>query len=261
MANQVSLLAYLQHGFMPLPVIDQGQSPQNTRNDRYRARDIRHVGHWANFNLVSIQQQFGAVLTAARIPDEPLLPSPPRPINSESTVRSRIDSYLTNRVVRAFRCGFAHMISTHQMDGRTVLNYDGGTMASTPENFLPDIAIFDPNLPSNTRPNRVPGDIKPSYKWSLGMRNDPDPRIQTEFKQVLSQINFYMLQHHARYGFILTDAELVAVRRLDRNGNLELSASIPWTTTGTAAQPRLTVLLGIWYLGMLASNNQDWFLQ
>ncbi|KAL1845564.1 hypothetical protein Plec18170_009699 [Paecilomyces lecythidis] len=261
MANQVSLLAYLQHGFLPLPIIEQGQSPQNTRNDRYGARDINHVGHWAGFNLVSIQQQFGAVLAAARIPDEPVNPSPPRPINSETAVRARIDAYLTNRIVRAFRCGFAHMSSTHQMAGRTVLNYDVGTMATTPENYIPDIALFDPNLPANTRPNRLPGDIKPSYKWSLGQRNSPNPSVQMEFKQVLSQVNFYMRQHHARYGFILTDAELVAVRRLDRNGNLELSASIPWTTTGTASQPRLTVLLGLWYLGMLAANDQDWFLQ
>lgn len=36
--------------------------------------------------------------------------------------------------------------------------------------------------------------------------------------QVLSQVNFYMKQHHARYGFVLTDLELVAIRRLDRNG-------------------------------------------
>lgn len=82
-----------------------------------------------------------------------------------------------------------------------------------------------------------------------------------EFKQVLSQVNFYMKQHHARYSFILTDRELVAIRRLDRNGNLELSASIPCTTKGTASQPRLTVLLGLWYLGMLAANDQGWFLQ
>lgn len=70
-----------------------------------------------------------------------------------------------------------------------------------------------------------------------------------------------MKQHHARYSFILTDCELVAIQRLDRNGNLELLASIPWTTKGTASQPRLTVLLGLRYLGMLAANDQGWFLQ
>ena len=260
MAHQVSLMTYLQQGFQPLPIIDQGQSPQNTRNDRYRAADINNLGHWADFNLASIQQQFGAVLAAAQIADEPVQPSPPRPINSESAVRSRIDTYLTNRVVRSLRYGFAHMNSTGQLAGLTVLNYDVGSMASTPENFIPDLAFFDPNLSAKTRANRAPGDIKPSYKWSLDQRNSPNPSIRMEFKQVLSQVNFYMKQHHARYGFIITDRELVAIRRLDMNGNLDLSASIPWTSKGTAQNPQLTVSLGLWYLGMLAANDQEWSL-
>lgn len=68
-----------------------------------------------------------------------------------------------------------------------------------------------------------------------------------------------MKQHHARYSFILTDSELVAVRRLDRNGNLELSNSVPWTATGTVERPSMTVLLGLWYLSMLAAHEQYWF--
>ena len=66
-----------------------------------------------------------------------------------------------------------------------------------------------------------------------------------KFKQALSQVNFYVKQHHSRYSFILTDRELVAVRRLDRNGNLELSQSNPLIATGTAERPSLTVLLGL----------------
>lgn len=88
----------------------------------------------------------------------------PRPINSENVVRSRIDRYLTNRVIRGIRCGFAYMDFTQQLAGLTVLNYDIGTMASTAENYVPDLAFFDPNLPAKVRPNRVPGDVKPSYK-------------------------------------------------------------------------------------------------
>lgn len=123
------------------------------------------------------------------------------------------------------------------------------------------LQFFDPSLPASTRPNRLPGDAKPSYKWSMGLRNHPAASKETEFKQVLSQVNFYMKQHHARYRFVLTDLELVAVRRLDMNGNLQLSDYIPWTASGTALQPRLIVLLGLWYLGMLASRDQDAYLE
>jgi hypothetical protein len=73
MANQVSLMDYLQHGPIPLPVVDQGQSPHNERNDSHSFDDITSVGHWAGFNLTSIQQQYGAVLAAVRIQAEELL--------------------------------------------------------------------------------------------------------------------------------------------------------------------------------------------
>lgn len=77
-----------------------------------------------------------------------------------------------------------------------------------------------------------------------------------EYRQVFSQLNWYLKQHRARYGFILTDEELVAVKRLDNNGNLLLSQSIYWHVGGTANNPQLTVLLALWYLGMLAAQDQ-----
>lgn len=83
---------------------------------------------------------------------------------------------------------------------------------------------------------------------------------RTQFRQALSQVNWYMKRHRTQYGFILTDRELVAIRSLDDDGNLEPSDSVPWDTVGTEDQPRLTVLLALWYLGMLASDNQQWRL-
>lgn len=261
MANQVSLMAYLQHGFQSIPVIDQGQSPRNTTNDRYSAADIASIGQWSAFNLASIQQRFGTMLEAARIQDEPVPPSPPRPVNSETAVQARLGALISNRIRRSLRCGFARLRSTQQISGLTEMEYDVGTMAKIIDNYVPDLAFGSIHLPAATRTNQAPGDIKPSYKWSLDMRNTPNPRIRTEFKQALSQVNFYMKQHHARYGFILTDTELVAIRRLDKNGNIQLSSSIPLTTSGTASRPKLTVLLGLWYLGMLAADNHGWYIE
>ncbi|KGM91616.1 uncharacterized protein PADG_12300 [Paracoccidioides brasiliensis Pb18] len=79
---------------------------------------------------------------------------------------------------------------------------------------------------------------------------------RNEYHQALSQVNFYMNQHNSRYGFLVTNQELVAIRKLDENGNLELAQPILWTTGGTATQPRLTVMLALWYIGMLASHDQ-----
>lgn len=52
--------------------------------------------------------------------------------------------------------------------------------------------------------------------------------FEMESKQVLSQTNLDVKKHHARYSFIMTN-----YRRIDINGNLDLSASIPWTSNGT----------------------------
>ncbi|KAE8353788.1 hypothetical protein BDV28DRAFT_99781 [Aspergillus coremiiformis] len=261
MANQVSLMTYLQHGPLPVPVILHGQSTQNTRHDAYNASDISNVGHWAGFTLAAIQQRYGDLLATVQIVDEPFrLGSPSCPINSKRAVQMRINCDLINRIIRSLRSGFAHMVSTQQLAGSTVLTFDIGTLAAMIDGFTPGFAFYDPNLDVKTRPNRIPGNVKPSYKWSLDLRNHQNSSARMEFNQVLSQINFYMKQHHARYGFVITDRELVAIRRLDRNGNLELSASIPWPASGTASQPTLTMLLAIWYLGMLAADDQDWYL-
>lgn len=74
----------------------------------------------------------------------------------------------------------------------------------------------------------------------------------------MAQVNFYGDQHNARYGFILTNTELVPLKRLDQNGSLAVATSIPWTQSGSVG--RLSVLLGLWYLGMLAAENDNWAL-
>jgi hypothetical protein len=66
-----------------------------------------------------------------------------------------------------------------------------------------------------------------------------------------------MKQHNARYGFVLTDTELVLIKRLDADGNLLVARDIPCEVREPG---RLTILLGLWYLGMLAAADDDWHL-
>lgn len=94
-------MAYLQHGFQPPSTINDEQSLQNPRSDHYEAPETGNVDNWTAFNLPSIQQLFGATFTASKITDEPVSHSPPPPVNSKIAVRSRIHTYMTNRVVRA----------------------------------------------------------------------------------------------------------------------------------------------------------------
>lgn len=93
--------------------------------------------------------------------------------------------------------------------------------------------------------NRAPEDMKVSWKWRSDYHSQ-NSYLQYQYKQVLSQVNFYMGLHNARHGFLLTNTELVAVKRLDKNGRLAVSSSIPWRAGGHG---QLSVLMGLWYLG------------
>lgn len=260
MANQISLLGYLQYGPPEVDFIDQGQSKDNTTNPRYSADDITTVRSWTAFRMDTIMLQYTHLLRNTLIESERTPTSPPHAINSEDGVRDRFNEYLKPRIRRALRCGFESLSANNQLGNRTKVVFDGGRLAQIIDNYVPDVAYFDPNLPPDTRPNRLPGEFKSSCKWSSGLQGSFSEYAQTQFRQALAQVNFYMKQHKARYGFILTDKELVAIKRLDGQGNLELSDPIPWDTQGNGAQPRLTILLALWYLGMLASDKQQWTL-
>ncbi|KAI9374778.1 hypothetical protein BJX61DRAFT_532134 [Aspergillus egyptiacus] len=125
------------------------------------------------------------------------------------------------------------------MNGLTEVSFDVGEYAEIIDLFLPDTAYFDISVASGTSRNRAPGDIKPSWKWNSNLETDPSYSWRREYRQAISQVNWYTRQHGSRYGFILTEKELVVWRRLDNFGNLELADPIPFVRGGTTAQPQL----------------------
>jgi hypothetical protein len=60
--------------------------------------------------------------------------------------------------------------------------------------------------------NVLAGDTKLSAKWRPEMVKSRKDRDKEEWKKVMSQILTYMASHHSRYGFIITDKALVALR-------------------------------------------------
>lgn len=255
MAAQISLLEYLQHAPPIIPTNPPQDPRHNTTNDSYGAGDIRSVTPWQEFNVNTILQNHQNLLVQALLAPDPFPASPPPRMNSEMHLRLRTGEYLVPRVRRALRAAFTHLTNMNQLNGRTPVSFDAGESAATIDTYKPDIAYYDILFAANDGPNRAPGDLKPGWKWSSSLRTGTisDER---EYRQGLSQVNWYMKQHRARYGVLLTNEELVAIRRLDYNGNLQVSNPVPWELRGTTERPQLTVLLELWYLGMLASGNQ-----
>ncbi|EGE86476.2 hypothetical protein BDDG_09421 [Blastomyces dermatitidis ATCC 18188] len=182
-------------------------------------------------------QLYGTLLQQVQIENEPMPNSPPQPINTEPI--------------------FQHLAPQLANLHLTLITVDIGDAAQIINNFRPDIAFFRAGSTLNSSPNRCPGDLKVSWKWGSDWAAAESQIDRTEYLQVLSQINFYMKQHNARYGFALTDTELVPIKRLDANGNLLVARAIPWEAGGPG---RLTVLMGLWYLGMLGAVDDDWQL-
>ncbi|KAL1979107.1 hypothetical protein VTN96DRAFT_6842 [Rasamsonia emersonii] len=263
MANQVSLMTYLQQALPAIPTNQPPNPGHNTTNTLYGAADINNIGRWNNFNLTTVLQRYQNVLFQAHLPSDPMPISPPRAITAENALRSKLSEYLLPRVRRGLRAGFGYLAANGQMSGITALSFDVGEYAEIIDGFKPDTAYFVVSLPEGSGPNRAPGDIKPSWKWNTAMATHPVAGVRNEYRQALSQVNWYMKQHRSRYGFLGTDREFVVFRRLDDDGNLELAEPIPFTAGGTDAQPQMTVSLALWYLGMLAAKDQGdecWFI-
>ncbi|EGE86552.2 hypothetical protein BDDG_09497 [Blastomyces dermatitidis ATCC 18188] len=108
--------------------------------------------------------------------------------------------------------------------GLTRVSYNEGEDTRILDSYKPDAAFFDEIMPATTSWNRAPGEVKPSWKWASNLRNSPLPAG-------------------------------LPVRRRDDDDNLDLAQPIPWNARGSPGNEQLTVMLVLWYLGMLAAQN------
>lgn len=125
---------------------------------------------------------------------------------------------------------------------------------------------------------RIVGLVKSFDRWNTGMRVEGNHR-KVEYLRGLAHMHRHMREHGCRYGFIITEIELVVVRNGAENvphfGYLEiqtiqLAAHDTQTSTFEEVegsfvdageenvvrkQPKLTALLALWYLHMLARDD------
>jgi hypothetical protein len=250
-----TLLDYLSVGLPPIPV--GGTAPsRNTTNPRYGAEDINQVLSWSEFNYSTIIQRYGVPLRSKQIQPDPIA-SPPAAIRDEPQFQLRFAELILPRMRRSLRAAFEQLTPELAARRLSPVTFDGGSAASIIDLFRPDTAFIAVGGSAASSPNRAPGDLKVSWKWQSSWRYSQTLAEQREYKQVLAQVNFYMRQHNARYGYILTNTELVAVKRLEGSGCLAVSMAVPWTRGGVG---ELSVLLALWYLGMLAAEDGSWIL-
>lgn len=169
-----------------------------------------------------IHSTCSALLQNARINANPTMETP-NTVVSENPISHKITHYITPRVAEALRSAFAYQLQHNQTQGRTPVTVDVGEGAHYVDGHIPDLAIYRAswNYASGQKPaNRAPGDVKPSWKWRHNMVKG-NQNQQREFRQVISQVRRYMGDNGSRYGFVITNEELVALRRDDNSGQFK----------------------------------------
>jgi len=219
-----SLLQYLSIALPEIPV--QGTIPsRNTLNPCYSEEDITQVIDWPEFNYGTVIQRYGGLLNSKQIARDPFS-SPPAAIrDTDDHFRGRCAPLLYPRVRRALRARFEELAPQLEQLSLVPVIFDAGNSTAYFNQFGPDTTFIESTY-GNSK-NRAPGVMKVSLKWRSDYRHSQNPTFQEEYREVLSEVNFYMGQNNVRYGFVLTNTELVAIKRLERNGYLAVSAAIP----------------------------------
>ncbi|KKK21745.1 hypothetical protein ARAM_007626 [Aspergillus rambellii] len=249
---QVSLLEYLQ---LALPEHSMGPPDVNeVDNPPYKVSDIHTISTWTEFNVDAILAQYASLLNQVQLRADPLPASPPRSIIGTDSLSMEFGEIVKPRIQCSLRAGFAYLAATEQMDDMTAVTIEREAHDMYDEAVhWPEISFLDVDMVASSASNRAPGVLLPSWRWRTGMAmRTPD---REAYLEGLARVNWYMRQHGASFGWILTDEGLVAVQRGKDAGELLISEEVPWCRGGTPEMPEVTVLLGLWYVGMLSARD------
>ena len=105
---------------------------------------------------------------------------------------------------------------------------------------------YEKPLPATHIPCLIVGDYKLNGKFRYRMLAERAQANNDELQNVMNQIHDYMDMHHCRFGYILTEIELIMFRRRDENekwGFMDFSRPIP----RNAPENELNAMMVLWY--------------
>ena len=209
--------------------------------------DIRNVDAWDDFNVETIMAVPGfdkllnipvndTAFPKPYVPNSRLFPE------SEAALVEVVRDFYVTKVNATMKV----TQGSRYISMRTNKDRDGPAFLS---NYQDD---YEKTITGNGR-GRVVGIVRPYERWNSGMRNEQGWN-KILYLEGLSALHYHMRQHQCRYGFIMTETELVCARAgMDDTpyfGHLELSPVIE-----TRSQEGLTACLALWFLHMLAKED------
>jgi hypothetical protein len=207
--------------------------------------DIRNLRSWSSFSLATFDSLDSRLiqLLKTEIPAEltPHVAVPPANLGPESEhdLVSLIRDLYAPRINAALAVsqGKDHLQLYAAPDVRNTGHKNHGHPHFL-ANYLSDTEQTSAGLPRG----RLVGIVKSFDRWNTGMRNEA-PHRRVEYLNGLAHLQRCMREHSCRYGFIITEIELVCVRAgcdtgddVPYFGYLEIAASIPLKTAGAAGK-------------------------
>ncbi|EHY52673.1 hypothetical protein ABEF95_011892 [Exophiala dermatitidis] len=273
-ASTISLLSYLTQPTQPINLVRHLTFQTGRGLTNHFWWDVRNIRPWKSFSLQ----------TMSTIPDLFTLLNFqhdsscfPLPSTNSSTVTPSSEADLAGLITKIFfpKVNAATRLS---LGNNSICLYPCPTPTGVGVSAnAANIPTFLANYPSdNDRTlsglprGRVVGLVRSFDRWNTGMRRE-GPARKVEYLRTLAHLQKCMRDHSCRYGFIMTEIELVCVRAGcdDRGqpyfGYLEVAESVETKTAargldgvplnGGSGEVDMTVTLALYYLLMLAKTT------
>ncbi|KAJ5174382.1 uncharacterized protein N7482_000259 [Penicillium canariense] len=207
--------------------------------------DIRNLRSWTSFSIPTfdsirgLTQLLKTEIPSSLAPPVGVVPGRLGP-ESEPALVSLIRDLYAPRVNAALAVsqGTEHL----QLYAAPDMRHTGHKNHGHPH-FLANYATDTERTSAGLPRGRLVGIVKSFDRWNSGMRNEA-PHRRVEYLNGLAHLQRCMREHSCRYGFIITEIELVCVRAgcdagddVPYFGFLEIAAPIPLKTAASQSHP------------------------
>jgi hypothetical protein len=202
-ANGIPVFDYLLN-YSPAPPDPHpaAEMHSNTRSEHYSAADlVLPLPVWTGFTLAEFRRSYGAELEGVLVTAPVVFLSPQRGIPHKAI---RCEDQVVQLAVRSIV-----QQANRALEAASLLIVDTSGAAVIPPGTGADrVGLTD------TGALRTVGEVKPSWNWCSAWRQEhPESTLYVQYRQALAQLHYYLNTGGLRYGYLLTDRELVAVRR------------------------------------------------
>lgn len=262
-----SLMSYLTAA-NPAPALVRTISfPLKDPHTKHFWWDVRQVRPWAAFNAYNIMSLPGASSLLSTPVPMSLLPTPPvtqRHPETEAALHSIYSNYYLPKLNAALALSSTRPLQLSQPSKSSIAAATGPPSSASDFVFVANVrgeassaaAIFGGKPTA-----RVVGLVKSYDRFNTGMRVEGNVK-RVEYLRGLAHLQHVMREHGCRYGFILTEIELVFVRNgaegTPHFGYLEVGSTQlakQCEAVGDEDKTPLTACLALWGLCMLAGDE------